>query len=48
MHLVELKRAHDPNTPLNPGKLIAWHDPDYRYDRNGKCAYPGLMAAAAE
>ena len=46
--LAELKRAHDPKGLLNPGKLIAWHDPDYRYDPKGDWAYPGLVAPAAE
>ncbi len=47
-HLAELKRAHDPKGLLNPGKLIAWHEPDYAYDPKGNWAYPGLMAPAAE
>ncbi len=42
------KRESDPKGLLNPGKMIAWDDPDWRYDR--MYDWPGLMkpAAAAE
>ncbi|MEM0947742.1 MAG: FAD-binding oxidoreductase [Pseudomonadota bacterium] len=46
--LVALKRDHDPKGLLNPGKLIGWHDPGYRYDPKGDWAYPGLIEPAAE
>jgi len=38
------KREADPKGLLNPGKMIAWDDPDWRYDR--MYAWPGLMRAA--
>lgn len=38
------KREADPKGLLNPGKMIAWDDPNWRYDR--MYAYPGLRAAA--
>ena len=31
-----LKRAHDPRGLLNPGKMIAWEDPDYVYALPGQ------------
>ena len=37
------KREADPKGLLNPGKMIAWDDPDWRYDR--MYAWPGLQAA---
>lgn len=37
------KREADPKGLLNPGKMIAWDDPDWGYDR--MYAYPGLQAA---
>jgi FAD/FMN-containing dehydrogenase len=42
------KREADPAGLLNPGKMIAWEDPNYDY-RSGKTyLFPGLAAAAAE
>jgi FAD/FMN-containing dehydrogenase len=38
------KREADPKGLLNPGKMIAWDDPGWRYDR--MYAYPGLRQAA--
>jgi FAD/FMN-containing dehydrogenase len=38
------KREADPKGLLNPGKMIAWDDPGWRYDR--MYAYPGLARAA--
>jgi FAD/FMN-containing dehydrogenase len=37
------KREADPKGLLNPGKMIAWDDPDWGYDR--MYAWPGLKAA---
>ena len=37
------KREADPKGLLNPGKMIAWDDPDWSYDR--MYAYPKLQAA---
>ncbi len=39
------KREADPKGLLNPGKMIAWDNPDWRYDR--MYAYPGLQAAGS-
>ncbi len=40
---LDFKREADPKGLLNPGKMIAWDDPDWRYDR--VYDYPGLRAA---
>jgi hypothetical protein len=37
------KREADPKGLLNPGKMIAWDDPDWAYDRI--YAYPRMRAA---
>ncbi len=37
------KREADPKGLLNPGKMIAWDDPDWRYE--AMYAWPGLRAA---
>ncbi|MEM7487745.1 MAG: FAD-binding oxidoreductase [Pseudomonadota bacterium] len=37
------KREADPKGLLNPGKMIAWDDPDWGYDR--MYAYPKMQAA---
>jgi len=37
------KRESDPKGLLNPGKMIAWDDPDWGYDR--MYAYPRMQAA---
>ncbi len=39
------KREADPKGLLNPGKMIAWDDPDWAYDK--MYAYPGLKPKAA-
>jgi hypothetical protein len=31
---------------MNPGKMIGWENPDYRYDPTGSYAYSGLQKAA--
>ncbi|SMY08089.1 FAD-binding oxidoreductase [Flavimaricola marinus] len=41
---LEFKREADPKGLLNPGKMIAWDDPDWGYDQ--MYAYPGLRKAA--
>ncbi|MBD0864971.1 MAG: FAD-binding oxidoreductase [Rhodobacteraceae bacterium] len=38
---LEFKRQADPRGLLNPGKMIAWEDPDWSYDR--MYAWPGLI-----
>ena len=38
------KREADPKGLLNPGKMIAWDDPDWSYER--MYAWPGLVKAA--
>jgi hypothetical protein len=37
------KRQADPKGILNPGKMIAWDDPDWGYERMYQ--WPGLQAA---
>jgi hypothetical protein len=37
------KREADPKGLLNPGKMIAWDDPDWGYDQ--MYAYPRMQAA---
>jgi hypothetical protein len=41
---LQFKREADPKGLLNPGKMIAWDDPDWRYER--MYAWPGLRPAA--
>lgn len=41
---LDFKREADPKGLLNPGKMIAWDDPDWAYDRI--YAYPGLRTLA--
>jgi hypothetical protein len=40
---LDFKREADPKGLLNPGKMIAWDDPNWGYER--MYAYPGLKAA---
>jgi FAD/FMN-containing dehydrogenase len=40
---LRFKREADPKGLLNPGKMIAWDDPDWRFDK--MYAYPKLQAA---
>jgi FAD/FMN-containing dehydrogenase len=40
---LRFKREADPKGLLNPGKMIAWDDPDWAFDR--MYAYPKLQAA---
>ncbi len=39
---LDFKREADPKGLLNPGKMIAWHDPDWAFET--MYAYPDLMA----
>jgi hypothetical protein len=41
---LDFKREADPKGLLNPGKMIAWDDPDWAYEK--MYAYPGLSKAA--
>ena len=41
---LDFKREADPKGLLNPGKMIAWDDPDWAY--KAMYAYPGLRKAA--
>ena len=45
LHL-DVKRRHDPQGLLNPGKMIGWEDPGFDYAAD--YAYPGLRPAPAE
>ncbi|TVQ58499.1 MAG: FAD-binding oxidoreductase [Rhodobacteraceae bacterium] len=38
------KRETDPKGLLNPGKMIAWDDPDYDFDKGGFYLFPGMTA----
>ncbi|GAB2876608.1 FAD-binding oxidoreductase [Microbulbifer echini] len=40
--LLAFKRQMDPKGLLNPGKLIAWDHPDYKFDRDQNFLFPGL------
>ncbi len=42
---LDFKREADPKGLLNPGKMIAWDDPDWSYDR--MYAWPGLQPQTA-
>jgi len=44
---LETKKAYDPKGLLNPGKMIAWESPDYRYDPAGSYAFSGLRGEPA-
>jgi FAD/FMN-containing dehydrogenase len=39
------KRETDPKGLLNPGKMIAWDDPDYDFGKNRFYLFPGMAAA---
>jgi len=41
------KRETDPNGLLNPGKMIAWEDPDFDFSEGKSFLFPGLEARAA-
>ncbi|MBN9022989.1 MAG: FAD-binding oxidoreductase, partial [Rhizobiales bacterium] len=40
------KREADPKGLLNPGKMIAWENPDYDWKSNKTYLFPGLQQAA--
>ena len=40
------KRETDPQGLLNPGKMIAWEDPDFDYSARKNYLFPGLEARA--
>jgi FAD/FMN-containing dehydrogenase len=40
------KRETDPQGLLNPGKMIAWEDPDFDYSARKNFLFPGLEARA--
>ncbi len=42
------KQQADPHGLLNPGKMIAWENPDYVIDSDKVYLFPGLQQAAAE
>ena len=39
------KREADPKGLLNPGKMIAWDDPDYDFDAGGTWLFKGLQGS---
>jgi hypothetical protein len=41
------KREADPKGILNPGKMIAWDDPDFDFAAGSNYLFPGLEARAA-
>jgi FAD/FMN-containing dehydrogenase len=41
------KRQTDPDGLLNPGKMIAWEDPDFDFSANKNFLFPGLEARQA-
>ncbi|WP_444904839.1 FAD-binding oxidoreductase [Microbulbifer sp. CnH-101-E] len=41
--LLAFKRQTDPKGLLNPGKMIAWEDPDYKFDSDQGFLFPGLQ-----
>jgi len=42
------KREADPRGLLNPGKMIAWENPDFDLDSDKVYLFPGLQQTAAE
>ena len=44
---LEFKRETDPRGLLNPGKMIAWEDPNFDFSANKTFLFAGLEARAA-
>jgi len=42
---LSFKRETDPKGLLNPGKMIAWDDPDYDFASGKLYLFPGMAAA---
>ena len=42
------KREADPQGLLNPGKMVAWEDPDYDFSSGKTFLFPGIAEQAAE
>ena len=40
------KKETDPKGLLNPGKMVAWDDPDFDYNDDKVYLYPGIKRAA--
>ena len=40
---LSFKRQADPKGLLNPGKMIAWDDPDFDYQTGKLYLFPGLQ-----
>jgi FAD/FMN-containing dehydrogenase len=40
------KREADPRGLLNPGKMVAWENPDFDWKTNKTYLFPGLQQAA--
>ncbi len=43
---LDFKKETDPKGLMNPGKMIAWDNPDFDFDAGGNYLFPGLQAFA--
>ena len=43
---LDFKREADPKGILNPGKMIAWDDPNFDFEARRSCIFPGLREVA--